>query len=248
MEDTLRTVKGLFANHGGQKLIEDCLLFSDNENINNNIDSLLGNVFSRKVGLLSRLTSINEVNNFLMESFNYRIICKRIYLFYKSTTTSNEKWEIDVKSHYVRVLASLISNDTNTLQLMRQIGMEENIIPALLAMFPMPRQDCGVITAKSVTLMPFEPFSTILLGNAARCLLIYADDIKGSKIIFNIKNNSDCLFGIEKFICAMATCTDMRVRKNIAILLAKGCRLEGVRDKITELRGMQMMVELQDQL
>jgi len=29
-------------------------------------------------------------------------------------------------------------------------------------------------------------------------------------------------YGIEKLICTMASCPDMRVRKNIAILLAKG--------------------------
>jgi len=56
--------------------------------------------------------------------------------------------------------------------------------------------------------------------------------------------------GVEKLICAMATCGDMRVRKNIAILLAKGCKMGGVavRDKISLFRGMQMMVELQDKL
>jgi hypothetical protein len=56
------------------------------------------------------------------------------------------------------------------------------------------------------------------------------------------------LFGVEKLICAMASCPDMRVRKNIAILLAKGCRVPGVREKMTTLRGMQMMVELQNSL
>ena len=49
-------------------------------------------------------------------------------------------------------------------------------------------------------------------------------------------------------VCAMATCSDIRVRKNIAILLAKGCRIQGVRERLQELRGMQMLVELQSQL
>lgn len=53
------------------------------------------------------------------------------------------------------------------------------------------------------------------------------------------------LMGIEKLICSMASCTDMRVRKNIAILLAKGCRDAEVRERVTALRGMQMIVELQ---
>jgi hypothetical protein len=43
----------------------------------------------------------------------------------------------------------------------------------------------------------------------------------------------------------MATCSDIRVRKNIAILLAKGCKVEGMRERLTYFRGMEMIVELQ---
>lgn len=66
----------------------------------------------------------------------------------------------------------------------------------------------------------------------------YAEQLYGNKK----------LLGVEKLICAMASCPDMRVRKNIAILLAKGCRVPGVRERMTALRGMQMMVELQNSL
>ena len=53
---------------------------------------------------------------------------------------------------------------------------------------------------------------------------------------------------IERLICAMATCCDIRVRRNISILLAKGCRISGVRNHVELFRGMQIMVELQKQL
>ena len=43
----------------------------------------------------------------------------------------------------------------------------------------------------------------------------------------------------------MAACAEMPVRQNLSVLLAKGCRLEGVRELVTEFRGMQMMQELQ---
>jgi hypothetical protein len=53
---------------------------------------------------------------------------------------------------------------------------------------------------------------------------------------------------IERLICAMATCPDIRVRRNISILLAKGCKRPGVRDQVDKFRGMQIMLELQKQL
>lgn len=46
----------------------------------------------------------------------------------------------------------------------------------------------------------------------------------------------------------MATCSDIRVRKNIAILLAKGCRKEEIKKKIEFFRGIEMIVQLQKQL
>ena len=71
-----------------------------------------------------------------------------------------------------------------------------------------------------------------------------ADDDRNSTELF--QNSS--LKGVQKLICAMAYCTDIRVRKNIAILLAKGARIPEIRAKIEKFRGMQMLVELQKQL
>jgi hypothetical protein len=164
------------------------------------------------------------------------------------TITSIDKWRIDEVSSYLRVLASL-TNPTNEC---KKIAMQENILESLLAFFPTPREDGGEITALSVTLMPFElqqqqqqAADVLLLGNAARCLIPYADDVENfAKTLFLEKK----FYCVEKLICAMANCVDMRVRKNIAILLAKGCRVQGVREKITKFRGMQMMIELQDKL
>ena len=68
----------------------------------------------------------------------------------------------------------------------------------------------------------------------------YADDADNALIMFKRRE----LVGIEKLVNAMASCTDMRVRKNLAILLAKGSRIDGVRDLITHFRGMQMINEL----
>ncbi len=72
----------------------------------------------------------------------------------------------------------------------------------------------------------------------------FADDEAVANILFRQLEYK----GIERLICAMATCTDMRVRKNIAILLAKGSKLPDVKDRITHFRGMQMLVELSSSL
>ena len=56
------------------------------------------------------------------------------------------------------------------------------------------------------------------------------------------------LHAIQRIINAMATCGDIRVRKNISIILAKGCRTPGIRDQVEKFRGLQIMIELQKQL
>ena len=80
----------------------------------------------------------------------------------------------------------------------------------------------------------------MLLGNAARCLMPYADNEEYASVLYG----RSAAVGIERLINAMATCNDIRVRKNIAILLAKGAKFPGVRERLTYYRGMQMIVEL----
>ena len=206
-----------------------------------------GVLFARKAGLMSRLVSLPEVQTSLMESSNYRMICRRIYMASSAVTTTGgsfsfNKWAIDEQLHFIRVLAALPSPSDS----LKQVAVEEKIFQGLLSLFPKPREECGEITPTSVTLVPIhsDTISPQLIGNAARCLMPYADDQKYGPILY--KDNK--LITIEKWICAMATCTDMRVRKNIAILLAKACRIPGIREKVTHFRGLQMMIELQDKL
>ena len=52
---------------------------------------------------------------------------------------------------------------------------------------------------------------------------------------------------VEKLICSMATCTNVTVRKNIATVLAKACVHAGVKEKMVEFRGMQIIRELNSQ-
>jgi hypothetical protein len=198
----------------------------------------------RKAGLLARLAGTAAAQEALLKIDAYAALCRCVSRLQLDEDVGIDadraKWLADERSHYIRVLANLTKPTAACLT----VGLKESILAGLLAVFPMPRLECGEITARSVTLMPAELSSALLLGNAARCLMAYADDPRGAAALYSDRK----LLGVERLICAMASCPDIRVRRNIAILLAKGCRLPGVRERITDLRGMQMMVELQSQL
>jgi len=204
----------------------------------------------RKAGLLARLAGDASVQQQLMKPENYRPICQRIAIApppppsaptAAAAVVMAEKWLLDERGHYARILANITKPSPECLA----IGMEQGILASLLQIFPTPREEMGEVTALSVTLMPADMPSPLLLGNAARCLMPYADCT--TSYAKELYTNAS-LKAVEKLICAMASCPDIHVRRNMAILLAKGSRLPGVREKLTELRGMQMMIELQDKL
>lgn len=201
-------------------------------------DRITALTWSRKAGLLSRLATIEGVQQQLCQEENYRLICQRIH--HLSQLSSTNKDIQDELLHYIRVLAALPTPSNK----LKEIAIQAHIIDSLLTIFPTPRKECGEITPLSVTLMPLEPVNPIAIGNAARCFMPYADDPNYGKELYQ---KSDRMT-IAKWICAMATCTDIRIRKNIAILLAKACRIPGIRDQVSHLRGLQMMIELQDKL
>ena len=197
----------------------------------------------RAIGLLSRLTTLPEVQDCIRQPNNYRALCSafvRNCAAQKEAHGEVEKWVIDERSQFVRTIAAI----SNLSEACLTVGGELGMVEALLSCLPTPRMELQQITPTSVTLPPREAVNPILVGNVARCLMAYADD----KVLSSALYTDAKLIGVEKLICMMATCTDMRVRKNIAILLAKGCRMPAVKVKIEHLRGLQMLVELQDKL
>lgn len=226
---------------GGQDICVPDLSLSDADRSTKD-----GNVLLRKAGLLSRIIGLETVQKKLLEAAHYRGLCRRVMPPKPISKTSSgevEKWQVDEHSHYVRVLAAIPAAAQKT-DALKSIALQEQLVVSLLHIFPVPRMDLGEVTAETVTRMPNNPVPALILGNAARSLLACADDPKQQALLYQ----KEALLGVEKIICAMATCTDMRVRKNLAILLAKGCGVEGGRDKITKLRGMEMLVQLQDKL
>ena len=210
----------------------------------------------------------------------------------QSNLEETHKILLEEQSHLIRILAA-VKPCNHCLQ----IAMEERLPHTLLFLFPDPREELGEITPNSVILTPKRPGGTILLGNAARCLMPLADDTgRNATLLYDIHGISNphnvyvpvtvssalpasltytltgerttvtnsqgreqmilvtyktaptAVHTIERLVCAMATCSDIRVRRNISILLAKGRDVCGVRDHMTKFRGMQIMLELQKQL
>ena len=206
-------------------------------------------LLSRQAGLMSRLATVDGAQAVLYRPDNYRLMCRGI-----AAATANPNpnlnstpiisptpmYHAESGAHLVRTLAALNTPPPAC----RQVALEECLVEALLRIFPQPRLDLGEVTPESVILPPLQPASPVLLGNAARCLMPYADDAAHAAVLFQRR----ALLGVEKIINAVATCGDIRVRKNLAILLAKGCRLEGVREVISRFRGLEMLLELQDKL
>jgi len=221
-------VRRAVVKSGGLALVLPALTLSEQQRAGEDSINLV-----RKAGLLARLAGDAEMQQTLSEEAHYRAICRRIAIPEGAT-----QWQLDERAHFIRVLGALSKPSAAC----TAVGMQENVLGALLAIFPTPKTELGEITAQSVTLLPDSMPPTALLGNAARCLMPYADSYATELY------SSTTLQGVEKLVCAMASCPEIRVRRNIAILLAKGCRVPGTREKVTELRGMQMMVELQSQL
>ena len=197
-------------------------------------------VLSRAAGLLARLTASPLAAETVKNPIFYSKLCRRLSENIK-LINREDKWITDECGYLVRIIATLPSISPDCLN----VAIKEKLVESILNIFPTPRLEMGEITPTSVVLPPIIPVSAIMVGNAARCLIPLADDVKNGSILFN---NAGGVHGVEKLICAMANCTDMRVRKNIAILLAKGARVPEVRANIERFRGMQMLVELQKSL
>ena len=202
---------------------------------------------SRQLGLLSRISPVSAVQEQLYTPSYYRQVMRAIKIC--SGVGEGEGGNggegragvPELLSHLVRLMASL----SQPPKALYAIAKEEGAVEAILHIFPQPRTELGKITPESVILAPKEPESPLLLGNAARCLMPLAEDLEGCA---SVLYQDRALAGIEKLVCAMATCADIRVRRNISIILAKGCRLPDVRKLVTDFRGMQMMIELNKQL
>jgi tetratricopeptide (TPR) repeat protein len=168
------------------------------------------------------------------------------------------KWQHDELQHHLRSLAAininhfLISSSLEMKLKFMKLIKETHFFKSILSLFPEPKKELGEITRHSIVLIPNvsdQLPSSQIIGNAARCLLYFADDLQTAEELFI--NHQLQLLTIEKLICAMATVTDIRVRRNISIVLAKGIKAlpqSNLRQRIQDYRGLEMMIQLQKEL
>jgi hypothetical protein len=207
---------------------------------------------ARSIGLLSRLCTVPSVVAEVYRESTYRLLCKamarNVGIFSGPDEPLNistgfkkahleKNWVVEERTNLIRTLSS---NNTAPSSQCKKIASEEKLILAVLHVFPTPSFHGAEITPESVIIPPKQPANALLLGNAARCLMAFADDEEYAAILYG----KSAAVGMERLINAMATCSDLRVRKNIAILLAKGAKYPGIRERLTYFRGMQMIIEL----
>lgn len=195
--------------------------------------------FVRAAGLLARLSSLADVQEILQSATVYKTLCERLMKNVAMTGSVEEPWVLDERAQLIRVVAAV----RDLPQQARDLGFSLSLPQVLVALLPAPRQELNAVTPTSVILPPLQPMHATLLGNIALSLLPYADSMDRLQSIYIGKT-----LGVERLVCALATCQDIRVRKNIAILLAKGCRDPVIKKKIEHFRGLQMIVELQNKL
>ncbi len=191
-------------------------------------------IISRGTGLISRIISVVEIQDVICNNVTtmYKGLCSNLKRLSKDIL---EKWEIDEQSYLIKILASI--NPSNDCMI---VALNENILESIMNLFPMPRLELNQITRNSIILPPSKVSSSILLGNACKILINYSENV----ILY--ESNLLC---IEKLICCLANVHDIRVRKNIAIILAKGSKkIPHIKEKIQDLRGLEMLTELNDKL
>ena len=193
----------------------------------------------RAAGLLARLSTVPDVQETLQSATVYKTLCQRLIKNAAIQTCNDSPWIFDERNQLVRVIASVRDLSSQV----KEVGFSLQLPQVLVSLLPIPRQELNMVTPTSVILPPLEPMNATFVGNIALSLLPYADDKGRLSSVYLGKS-----LGVERLVCAMATCQDIRVRKNIAILLAKGCRDPTIKKQIEHFRGLQMIVELQKHL
>ena len=233
-------VRNAVQAHGGLELANEGLETLAKNSSCDSFSAAAWLLLCRQLGLLSRLAPLPKVQEQLYQLNIYRKLCRSLKTLtaHGSAPVAGSR-EAELHGHVVRTLAGLNKPSGEVLA----AGVEEGIVQSLLSILPEPKKELNEYTPVSVTLMPTIKVSAVLIGNAARCLIPYADYATAQKLLYSDRK----LIGIEKMICSMATCTEMPVRQNLSVLLAKGCRVPGIRDVVAHYRGIQMMQELQVQ-
>jgi hypothetical protein len=146
------------------------------------------------------------------------------------------------KQHLTRALAALTS-DASVGQVLTPA-----VVRAMVAMLPEPRVDPVDmrVTAESVSLVPATRVSDHLAVSITKCLIpVLGGGADRAPLLEAFKDAG----GVETLVCLLANAKDGPVRKNVAIVLARAVKGDAAAgQRVRDLRGMEMMVQLGSRL
>jgi hypothetical protein len=185
----------------------------------------------RTLGALSRLINNKRVGESVLaqEAVVLRII-KTL------TNILRKKRDSELVGSLVQIVAALsITKNTKLLQILR----EEQLFSTLALVLPLPRKnDDGIVDEVSVTKSADKLPLPHVIGNVSLGMTACLDDMMNDEL----NDRSEI---VERIICCFVSYPDIRVRKNLAILLAKLSRYPKLKERISQLRGMEMLKTLQ---
>ena len=148
--------------HGGLADTLAVLKYTDKQRADCHDDYIL----SRSAGVLSRIATAPEAQQQLLQQDTYSLVCRCLKRAC-AKAEPRQRWEDDETGHLVRLLASITPDKP-----CRDAGVAEGVLTSILSIFPEPRRELHEITPTSVTLVPERIAGTVILGNAARCLMV----------------------------------------------------------------------------
>ena len=142
---------------------------------------------------------------------------------------------MEEREHLVRVAAAVLASPTAIAPL-----HATNTLALLASFLPAPRVDAsGAVTALSVVQPPLEPMNPKLIGNAVKCFVVVMDDPSSAPA-----QRLTAAGLLERLVAALANVSELAVRKNVAVVLARAMRHEPHKARVRELRGIEMLVQL----
>merc|ERR1711907_454302 len=115
------------------------------------------------------------------------------------------------------------------------------VFECLLSFLPPATSEHGKVTATSV-IMPVPPRHRVsykLAGNIVKCFIVVLND-SSSQLARKLYESGL----IDRLVSLLANTKEIVVRKNVAIVLAKASRDSQAKERIRELRGIEMLMQL----
>lgn len=197
---------------------------------------------ARAGGLLSRLAGLPQTVEEIRNETNLAIIANAISNNKTEAIKNKDPNLSDEREHLVRVLATAVSGK-GCEQAVMQLH-KSNTLSILASFLPNACKDAaGSVTATSVVMPSPDRVSFKLCGNVVRCFVAVMDNAMSEPAQQLMKEGL-----LERLVSLLANTQELAVRKNVAVVLAKAMRDGRAKERVRELRGMEMLVQLGPQL